>query len=301
MNFTEFVEQVQNLLREKDNRLDFSIQTVRKNNSVRYTGVSIKSATSVAAPIIYLEPFFQRYEDTNDMDDVIDRIMKIYQQNEFHFDADSIMDFQAVKDRIVCVVVNKHRNMEMLSEVPNRELVGDIAVTYKIMLDNMQDGSTASIQIKNSMLDIWKVDEDSLWTCAKENNEHLNKPECRNMYEVLLEMMASRQGSISHEQMKSLRDAEPRMYILSNKSRLNGAAVIADSVFMKEIHDDIGNFYILPSSLHEVICVPAIITECDVETMNEMVRSVNETELSEEDILADQVYYFDGNEITVAR
>ncbi len=300
MNFTEFVEQVQNLLREKDDRLDFSIQTVRKNNSVKYTGVSIKSATSVVAPIIYLEPFFQRYEDTNDMDDVIDRIMKIYQQNEFHFDADSIMDFQSVKARIICVVVNKHRNVEMLSEVPNRELVGDIAVTYKIMLDNMQDGSTASIQIKNSMLDIWKVDEDTLWTTAKENIEHLNKPECRNMYEVLLEMMASRQGSISHEQMKGLRDAEPRMYILSNKSRLNGAAVIADSVFMKEIHDDIGNFYILPSSLHEVIAVPAIM-DCDVETMNEMVRSVNETQLSEEDILADQVYYYDGNKITVAR
>ena len=120
------------------------------------------------------------------------------------------------------------------------------------------------------------------------------------MYEVLLEMMVSRQGCISQEQMESMRDAEPKMYILSNKSRLNGAAVIADSVFMKKVHDDIGNFYILPSSLHEVICVPAI-TECDVETMNEMVRSVNETELSEEIILADQVYYFDGNEITVAR
>ena len=300
MDFTEFVEQVQNLLREKDNRLDFSIQTVRKNNSVKYTGVSIKSTSTVAAPIIYLEPFFQRYKENGDMDDVINRILKIYQQNEFQFDPDSIMDFQEVKDRIICVVVSKHRNVELLSEVPNRELVDDIAIIYKIVLDNMQDGSTASIQIKNSMLDIWEVDEVILWTCAKENSKLLNMPECRNMYEVLLEMMLCRLESISREQIESLRDAEPRMYILSNKSKVNGAAVITDSMFMKKIHEDIGNFFILPSSLHEVIAVPAIM-DCDVETMNEMVRSVNDTQLNEEDILADQVYYYDGNEITVAR
>ena len=300
MDFMEFVEQVQNLLREKDDRLDFSIQTVRKNNSVKYTGVSIKSTTSVTAPIIYLEPFFQRYKENGDMDDVINRILKIYQQNEFHFDPDSIMDFQAVKDRIICIAVNKHRNMELLGEVPNRELVDDIAIVYKIVLDNMQDGSTASIQIKNSMLDIWKVDEDTLWTIAKENSKHVNKPECRNMYEVLLEMMLCRHEGINQEQIESLRDAEPRMYILSNKNKVNGAAVITDSMFMKNIHEDIGNFYILPSSLHEVIAVPAIM-DCDVETMNEMVRSINDTQLNEEDILADQVYYFDGNEITVAR
>lgn len=301
MDFSEFVEQVQNLLRAKDDRLDFSIQTVRKNNSVKYTGVSIKSASSVAAPIIYLEPFFQRYEDTQDMEDVIDRILQIYQQNEFRFDINSIMDFQGVRDRIICVVVNKQRNEELLDEVPNRELVDDIAITYKIMLDNAPDGSSASIQIKNSMLDIWKVDKETLWTCAKENTRRLRKPECRSMYEVLLELMFSRQVSIGDEQIESLRDAEPKMYILSNENRINGAAVMIDSEFMERVHADIGDFYILPSSLHEVICVPAIEEDCDVEVMNEMVRSVNET-LNEEDILADQVYFYDGgNGITVAR
>lgn len=299
MDFTEFVGQIADLLRERNDKLDISIQTVRKNNSVQYTGLSIRAAGANVTPIIYLEPFFQRYEEYHDMEEVIDRIMKIYQQNEFHFDADSIMDFNNVKDRIIYIVVNRHKNKEMLNEVPNRVLVEDIAVVYKIMLDDAKDGSTASIQIKNSMMDIWSVDEETLWTCAQENNKRLKKPECRSMYEVLLELMIQRHGIVNDELIDGIRTAEPRMYILRDESGQYGASVIADMEFMYRVYDDIGEFYILPSSLHEVIAIP-VRDEYEVAEMTSMVAEVNRTQLTEEEILADMVYKFDGKSIKVA-
>ena len=299
VDFTEFVGQIADLLRERNDKLDISIQTVRKNNSVQYTGLSIRAAGANVTPIIYLEPFFQRYEEYHDMEEVIDRIMKIYQQNEFHFDADSIMDFNNVKDRIIYIVVNRHKNKEMLNEVPNRVLVEDIAVVYKIMLDDAKDGSTASIQIKNSMMDIWSVDEETLWTCAQENNKRLKKPECRSMYEVLLELMIQRHGIVNDELIDGIRTAEPRMYILRDESGQYGASVIADMEFMYRVYDDIGEFYILPSSLHEVIAIP-VRDEYEVAEMTSMVAEVNRTQLTEEEILADMVYKFDGKSIKVA-
>jgi len=299
VDFTEFVGQIADLLRERNDKLDISIQTVRKNNSVQYTGLSIRAAGVNVTPIIYLEPFFQRYEEYHDMEEVIDRIMKIYQQNEFHFDADSIMDFNNIKDRIIYIVVNRHKNEEMLNEVPNRVLVEDIAVIYKIMLDDAKDGSTASIQIKNSMMDIWSVDEETLWTCAQENNKRLRKPECRSMYEVLLEMMVQRHGIVNDEFLDSIRAAEPRMYVLRDSREQYGASVMVDTEFMQKVYDDIGEFYILPSSLHEILAIP-VRDEYDAAEMTSLVTEVNKTQLTEEEVLADSVYKYDGKSITVA-
>ena len=52
------------------------------------------------------------------------------------------------------------------------------------------------------------------------------------------------------------------------------------------------NFYILPSSIHEVILLPVENENDDIGRLKEMVYEVNHTELSEEEILSDSIYMF---------
>ena len=75
--------------------------------------------------------------------------------------------------------------------------------------------------------------------------------------------------------------------------------MIADSAFMERLHNEIGNFYILPSSIHEIIAVPAS-GGFEIAMLYSMVKEVNSTAVSEEDFLSDIVYFYDGNKITVA-
>ena len=150
------------------------------------------------------------------------------------------------------------------------------------------------------MMDIWSVDEETLWTCAQENNKRLRKPECRSIYEVLLEMMVQRHGIVNDEFLDSIRAAEPRMYVLRDSREQYGASVIADTEFMQKVYDDIGGFYILPSSLHEVLAITVKDEYYDVAEMTSMVTEVNRTQLTEEEVLADTVYKYDGKSITVA-
>lgn len=81
----------------------------------------------------------------------------------------------------------------------------------------------------------------------------------------------------------------PKMLIISNKERTRGAGEIMSVITRGKIYHMLGDkpYYILPSSIHEVIVVPSSIG--DVKELRTMVKEVNKT-LNEEDILSNKVY-----------
>ena len=56
-----------------------------------------------------------------------------------------------------------------------------------------------------------------------------------------------------------------------------------------------GDFYILPSSIHEAIFIPAS-ENVDAEELKTMVREVNETQVPKEDFLSNEVYFYNAKE-----
>ena len=82
------------------------------------------------------------------------------------------------------------------------------------------------------------------------------------------------------------------MYILSNTSGINGATSLLYKDELKTIARKIGeDFYILPSSVHEVILIPVSLAPSH-EELSRMVQEVNETQVPDEDILSDRAYYY---------
>jgi hypothetical protein len=71
----------------------------------------------------------------------------------------------------------------------------------------------------------------------------------------------------------------------------NGAAVMTMNDKLKEFSDVIGgDFYVIPSSVHELILFADNDgMACDI---NEMIREVNTTELSPDEVLSDHVYLY---------
>ena len=84
------------------------------------------------------------------------------------------------------------------------------------------------------------------------------------------------------------------MYVLSNKERLNGAATLFYPGIMQLVASEFGgSYYILPSSIHEVILIPDD-GNMDIEFLLSMVTSINKDGLLPEDKLTDSVYYYDA-------
>lgn len=82
------------------------------------------------------------------------------------------------------------------------------------------------------------------------------------------------------------------MYVLTNNYKLHGAGTILYKNLLKKIAEvwecDI---CIIPSSVDEVILMPAYVTENYAE-MCKIVRDINQTQLLPEEILSDKVYLF---------
>ena len=93
------------------------------------------------------------------------------------------------------------------------------------------------------------------------------------------------------------------MYVLSNKEKCYGAYVILTEAARQEILNQFpnGKVTILPSSVHELILIETMDNE-NMENLQQMVREINQTELSKEDFLCDDVFHYDAftGELTIA-
>lgn len=79
-------------------------------------------------------------------------------------------------------------------------------------------------------------------------------------------------------------------YVITNKAKINGAVVFP--MIVDDLKARFGSFYMIPSSVHEVIIYPETVAEGNLEMFSEWVRTVNETELDPKDVLSNHAYYY---------
>ena len=92
------------------------------------------------------------------------------------------------------------------------------------------------------------------------------------------------------------------MYVVSNRTKCDGAATIAYPEVLEQICDAMNadGFYLLPSSRHECIAIPENVGK-DVAALRCMVHEVNSTQVPPEDLLSENVYrYKRGGELKIA-
>lgn len=85
------------------------------------------------------------------------------------------------------------------------------------------------------------------------------------------------------------------MCVLTNERKVNGAGAIFCDEVMKMIYKKIGTFFILPSSVHEVIIVPETDKTRGPE-LAEMVRMINGDMVLEDEQLSDKAFFYDGTD-----
>jgi hypothetical protein len=86
------------------------------------------------------------------------------------------------------------------------------------------------------------------------------------------------------------------MYVATVPDKVHGAGVLAYENFMDMAAERAGgDFFILPSSLHEVLIVPDN-GNVKLEDLENMVKEVNATQVAPQDKLTDSVYHYDSKE-----
>ena len=276
------------------------VHEVKKNNGLVLTGLSICKKGTNLAPTIYLDGFFKQYRMGRAVADIIKEIDNIYRQHsvDVNFEEASVTEFSRVKDKICFKLVNKERNKELLADAPYVDFF-DLAVVFYILVAEDAEG-TASIIVHNNRMKVWgNPDVMELYMLAKANTQRYFNGHVYNMMSVIESIMGNNEEldadvrDCFYEMDSVYQDDFCPMYVATNSKKLNGACVLLYDGLLREFADRIGkSFFILPSSIHEVILIPDTF-DMDINYMKAMVQEVNGTEVSPEEVLSDSVYRYD--------
>ena len=190
-------------------------------------------------------------------------------------------------------IVNYESNKNWLKDIPH-ERIADLAVFAKW---DFGDGYIS--KVNGYLLGQIGLTKEEALKIAKENTART--AELKSMDQVMTEIIKETVGGDGLADDLAAGVADSSLYVLTTESGFDGASLIADRNILKQVHEELGeDFYILPSSIHEVILVGKSDTDGDVDSLCEMVRSINEAEVPVEDRLSDNVYEYDGSSLKLA-
>ncbi len=312
MNFDEFkaeiADQILNYLPERYIDAEVKVSEVIKNNDQHMFGLTIHQPDTNITPTIYLEPFFEQFNDGREMDAILAEIAHVQMEHEtVRFDINSITDFDTVKDNITVKLIGLEGNDDYLKDKPHT-IVEDLAVVYRIDLDHSNMGN-ASVPITNHLMENFGLTTTELHTLALANMEMSHEAKLMSMQEMMRGIMEDRlPDTMSKEekaeiidQMIGVTEDQSVMYVLTNEEKFNGAAELLSDKVMDMVRDRLGDeFFILPSSVHEVIILPKS-EDMTLEALEQMVQEVNATQVSPEERLSDHVYTYDAQEKQIVR
>ena len=158
MDFNEFVDSVRNNIADYLWQYDIEkieVNPVVKNNNVIMTGMAILIKGEDVAPNIYLEKYYEMYQNTESIDYVLQEIREEFgkareNMNENIRYEGNLFDVS----NIFIKVVNYERNKEQLKECPYIKKE-DLAITFRSLVEIDGDGM-ASVVVRYS--DMEKLD-----------------------------------------------------------------------------------------------------------------------------------------------
>lgn len=291
MEYREFLENVRKEVESRyDSNVSVTLNHVMKNNGTELDGITIMEKDKNIAPTIYINSFYDRYREGVSLKAVVSEIIRIYNQNKnsININADYFENYENVRKTIVYKLVNYQKNKKLLEDVPYKRVL-DLAVVFYCLIEQRK-GVSATALIHNEHLRIWNVTEDEIYNDALKNTPVLLAGSIVPMSKILSEIVGT--APADNDEKVCEYTGEDILYVLTNSSRVNGAACILYDNLLKKFANDVhSDLYILPSSVHEVIIVPKK-NAFDKSELADMVREVNEQGVSQDEILSDNVYEY---------
>ncbi len=262
-----------------------------KNNDYEAFGFSIAAMGEKVYPTLYVNDYYEKYQNHEmNLREIVEDLLEEYhvfrvEKPEFLETVPTPFSWEDVRDKVVVQMVSKSRNGALLQSVPHFEWV-DLAVVFRVVVD-CHGGSIQSVLVKNDIFESWDVTTEELKEIAIENSKRLFPLRMEPMSQTLKE----------ESLIQEVHPDFPEMMILTNEFGINGASVILYEegqleYLAKQCQTDL---ILIPSSIHEFLVLPKS-DQFTRDSMNAMVRDVNENLVSEDEILSDRIYYYEWNQ-----
>lgn len=305
LSFTDFKERFIadcRVMLLADLRGAISIETGKVNKPQRgeLTGLRFVKKGSRVAPTLYAEDLYARYAQGCPIDRVVQEAIESIRSSfdvllpfpEDDFDLSGMMN--DVRPRLL----SKERNPLIAQSVPHMDVGGGLMLIADIVRGDFR------AMITKDMLEDSGITEDELFETAL-NNIPQGEAVMYGLSEMVntsseerTEMLGYKADSgIGEDSIERPDDFE--VFVLSNREMVWGSAALFYPGVIDRLHDMLGVFYVIPSSVHELLILPAS-ADFDPENISGMIWSANRSVVDEEDVLSDDLYICDSDKLRVA-
>jgi len=264
--------------------------TSTKNNGVIVTGLMLKGENERVAPNFYLDQQFVEWmRGMCTLEEIAEKLCEAYREEvnrNSHLLSQIQFTWEEFRRNVFMRLVNREKNMELLENVPHQEFL-DLALVYYYSV-SISGNVMGTLVITKEHLELLNITEEELHRTAKSNCERFQPVKIRCMEDLLYDL-----GRKLGVEVCEARECHPFLFVMTNTKGMFGAASLVFNeeleYFAKRIRS---SYYILPSSVHEVILVPEC-KEFSREYFKSMVREINATQVEATEVLSDNIYYYD--------
>lgn len=301
MVYETFLEHIRQLLQEHlGDSCTITIHQIPRNNGKIMDGLSILMPDAQMAPTVYLNPYYEHYCGGMDIEEIVSDILELFHSNPApsHITPEQMAKFDLLEEKIMFKLIHCDSNLKLLQDIPYIPYL-DLAIVFYLCLECNATGQMTAL-IHNEHMALWNVQAKDLLTLALENTPKAFPAEIKTMADVIKDIMQKNfeeeydEKCDGHALDALFESSDVRMplYVLTNELGLHGAGCMIYRDVLKNFADSIGkDLVILPSSIHEVLLTPNE-PGISYDELSDLVTSINQNEVPEEDQLSNQVYLY---------
>ena len=303
--FMEYIkEHIKEYLPESYQDAEVTIEDYRKLNKC-HMGLTIMRPGDKMSPIVNLEALYSQYGETPQLhiNDVLQQISQAIQKKPKGFDMSWLTRYDEAKKHLFMKVFDADKNADILEGVPFVWREG-LAITFHIVFKETEscpsaEEKSASVIVTNQMMETYGVTKSQLYNDALANSQIIAPVRIGYLSDLIDTMIFAEMSErgVSEEEIRKEKEIESNqklpLLVVTNDNYAYGASAI----FYPDVMDKLGerlkeNFFILPSSVHEVIVAPddGMVSYLELKAM---VMEVNAKEVAPEERLTNEVYYYD--------
>ena len=283
----EMVDKLQVVQNPFSSQFRVNVKDVEKANGMSYRGIEVSDQQVGMGVTINMDKHYKMYLGGKSVDEIADLVQQqVADAFERRPDVDMsrLKDYESLCSNVMMEAVSREKNTEYLQNIPHFDMA-DLSIIYRLNVGRDRNHDIGVVTVDNQLLNSMGISQDQFQKDVFEQALAGEPPILKSLAEVMdMTFMGD--------------DSEPEggLFLATNRDALYGASVIAIPGFLDQAAEKLGgSFYILPSSVHEVLLLRND-EEVNVQEMESMVQEINAAIVSPEEQLSDRVYHYDAQE-----
>lgn len=308
MDIKEFFEYIKKAIETEIPDITIQIGRKPEDDISHRTGIYIHKKGKNASPLLWLDYYHNKYRNGKTQEEIIAEIIRDWKWALDHLaeiPEASVLDWEEAKEKVFLTLMSEEKRKCCQKEDIFTVDFLDLKLVVRFCLHLSSKGIQSFPVTRKLALHRWGITEEELIRTAGDNAVTMFPPSLRDMYQHLSTPHETRSNAGQGELIHGEEPLADSLYLLFNCRGIYGASSICYDGLLPKLFCRFGRgFYVIPSSIHEMILFPdpSDPKEKSIfqpEELRKLIYHINRTELRPDERLSDSLYYYDGKELTI--